>query len=99
MSTYTPGPWEVEENLGQIHQPFGVIGNGYTVCHVSWDPNLHDSFEEVQANARLIAACPELLLACQSALRVFHLDSDMEEDFADEISQLERAIAKAEGRG
>jgi len=48
-----------------------------------------------KADAKLIAAAPDLLEACQKALQVLHLDSDMEEDFAEEIKTLTSAIQKA----
>jgi hypothetical protein len=50
-----------------------------------------------RANARLIAAAPDLLAACKAALVVLMADSDSEEDNAEEIASLKAAIARAEG--
>jgi len=90
---HTKGPWERSKTaklciLGKEN------GHGrFTIC-VMQNPHI----QEQEANARLIAAAPELLEGCKSALKVLTLDSDMEEDFRPEIKALRAAIAKAEGK-
>ena len=49
---HTPGPWAVAETFS----PCVLIGDGYVQLPVN---------DEAQANARLIAAAPELLEALQ----------------------------------
>ena len=49
----------------------------------------------VKNNAKLIAATPELLEACEIALGILHMDSAMEKDFYYEIRILTDAIQKA----
>lgn len=56
MSGYTEGPWEVDED-------FDVTTDGGAV--VSWTAQGAFEPEEMIANARLIAAAPELLKALQ----------------------------------
>lgn len=61
MSKYTPGPWRVgpfEENE--------VLHEKGSICHLK--PFPHDSVEwiEQRANARLIAAAPDLYKACKA---------------------------------
>ncbi len=88
MNNHTPGPWRPERR-----EPF--VGNGKvswyvdaqhtTVARVS-TPSRH-----AEANARLIAAAPELLTACVAAL-AHHQGGHSE------IGQaLRAAIDKAEG--
>jgi hypothetical protein len=58
--------------------------------------------DEAMANARLIAAAPDLLAACEKALYQLHLHASggnlTEDDACDACAELEAAIAKAEGR-
>lgn len=59
MNAHTPGPWSVGGSTGLINQ-IGIspaIGCAY------------GAGEEVKANARLIAAAPELLVALKEARR------------------------------
>lgn len=55
-------------------------------------------YKEAEANARLIAAAPELLAACQAFLELFR-KSDMfpEDECHDLYNVMEDAIAKATG--
>jgi hypothetical protein len=57
MSKCTPGPWEVSDNPRETT----IVGkNGSFICEVQTH-----LLEEELANARLIAAAPELLDACK----------------------------------
>lgn len=101
---HTPGPWNVApgfESTSQYRnrwrisaQSPHVTGKMQTICELNgpWDE------KNYAANAHLIAASPELLEACESSLKVLLMDSDMEKDFAPEISQLRTAILKARGQ-
>jgi hypothetical protein len=64
---------------------------------VTYDSSFGRTFvcEALKANARLIAAAPELLAACIEALYWMNCDSRGEEACA---KQLDAAITKAEGR-
>lgn len=90
---HTPGPWRVE--------PEGIFaeieGSEYVVA--VWDEDDGLSMEEMEANANLIAAAPDLLAAakeskCGCSLR--------ERDSGHKVGcwkpALDSAIAKAEGR-
>ena len=101
MSKHTPGPWQIGKNFGSVvcDTPVpGISGSDDTEYYGG-----HLIAESVtEANARLIAAAPELL----EALRMFvvwygrrdkHdtlLPPKMQEA---ELAQAMRAIAKAEG--
>ena len=84
MSKHTPGPWmaDIESDACFVKRPEG----GPLAHFPIYVPGTH---AESAADARLIAAAPELLAACKR-LMVAH----------DRISCLraEQAIAKAEGR-
>jgi hypothetical protein len=83
-TTHTPGPWTVSGShivssrtavqLAQVYSPQG------------YDPKC----EREQANARLIAAAPELLAACHAAFERLN--------GTDVSQQLAAAIAKAQGK-
>jgi len=68
MNKHTPGPWEVGTyNMGPTI--FDSRGNG-TVPIAS----VHDTVvEDVECNARLIAAAPDLYEAAVAVLRAFEL--------------------------
>lgn len=72
MSTkHTPGPWVVVEGLGRTDEVRIRIESESTaldICTLSWfDPEPHDRVQ-MSADARLIAAAPELLAALEWAL-------------------------------
>jgi hypothetical protein len=93
---HTPGPWETEE-LKIISQ------GGPLIAYANEEPD-NDLYplvgEEVDANARLIAASPDLLAACKDVADIIQGGDRLEtcEPWAqDVISRLRNAIAKAEG--
>lgn len=113
MSKHTPGPWlytpsdEWRTNGGEFAQwgEFKIsAGSGdvmapnyYRVGSVS---NVNNS-DENEANARLIAAAPELLQALQKMVREFGYDvvhpNGLVHDEHDAIQSAMLAIAKAGG--
>jgi len=93
MGEHTPGPWGDERK--------SVIVRGLT-----WVAHAHYPTKEGEANARLIAAAPELLEGAQDAveafkiLRVGMLDNKAALEVKDaHIDELNYAIAKATGNG
>ncbi|GEM_PF-2342965 len=94
-SAHTEGPWTIinrdaaEPRIGGWLRPneFGLVA---TVA------NETDGTAERQANARLIAAAPDLLEACEAAL--WDLTFDAPEAWEDEATRiLRRAIDGAKG--
>ena len=81
---HTPGPWEISKKF-ICHSCISSI-NGLLIAQTSC---VHDDRQrEVQrANARLIAAAPDLLEACKMVL-IAHPEN----------IAAKRAVAKAEGR-
>lgn len=73
MSKHTPGPWSVN-GLDQPHDKDRTVcfrtkaGNPFYVACVYGEGVLVSPSPERLANARLIAAAPDLLEACKAAL-------------------------------
>ena len=94
----TPGPWIIETySVVASNTP---VDGGDIICEAPLI--FEDSMRRWQANARLIAAAPELLAACS---RAFNLIKEsgfssglIEEEFDGTLNQLDAAIAKVEGR-
>jgi hypothetical protein len=97
---HTPGPWTIyeraERDCGTRKEMLFHIGNDtvqHTVCEC-----------DCTENASVIAAAPELLAACEAALRIEELWMPFEWDDPDEAAAVSlmrdlfvAAIAKAKG--
>ena len=93
--SHTPGPWEWvrEEEVSAWSLAPGVLLTDYT-------DGTPDGDGIDRANARLIAAAPDLLLACQrlrAHISLLDLD-EMPSHMIDELRDASAAIAKAEGK-
>ena len=87
MSTHTPGPWTIEKYTGHPH--IEIWTNNNRPQRIAY---MQDHLPEVEADAQLIAAAPELLEA------LYKIDANAAES-AEWIRRVTRAaIAKAEGR-
>lgn len=93
MSNHTPGPWNVSrKKLGTIEHtdPSGLVD---TVAFTSGDTSGSPS-----ANARLIAAAPDLLAACEVVWDSCDAEGRiMLPANGKTITELRSAIAKAKG--
>ena len=86
---HTPGPWGYQ--LGSI-----IDREGYLIADVRSRFDDGKGGEDYhQANARLIAAAPNLLAALEAMIREF--DVDFIEHGSIEIKQARAAIARARG--
>ena len=98
MSKHTPGPWQTDQAEHDApYQDIRIHAGKGSICSV-WidDAPLHDYNAEQRANARLIAAAPELLEALRTA--VDHLEGmPDQEDVAACVVKARAAIAKATG--
>ena len=95
MSKHTPGPWKAKKWVGtdpydDPDRPFVEVGN------VHWSPKNWKPAAAIKqtANARLIAAAPELLEALENLLKVHEGEGGTQHNAAD-IARA--AIAKAKG--
>ena len=62
---HTPGPWKVFQDdfyVVGVESDCAIIADH---LYESNDPTVRDILPELEANARLIAAAPDLLKACQ----------------------------------
>jgi len=95
MTKHTPGPWAVAD-VGEVV----VCATGRTLCDV------YSSFgtgeEQADADARLIAAAPDLLAALEAFVEAEHAASIGWRAFGmyvDAVDAAKAAIAKARGQG
>ncbi|KKN56375.1 hypothetical protein LCGC14_0572860 [marine sediment metagenome] len=103
MTAPTAGPWTFNENA-QSWNPVELFGPGETVVvrTYAWEGTEQERIDECLANARLIAAAPELLDACKAVAD--ELSGYVGEDEPGDsglawcFDKLREAIAKAEGR-
>ena len=71
MGEYTPGPWRLEVEADALH----VYSPREEILHFSdagWDEFTRATYE---ANARLIAAAPDLLAALEAVLRTTDINA------------------------
>jgi hypothetical protein len=119
MSKHTPGPWRILEKSRKMRSSIEIAhnhgktftimayppeGSQHRVCVID-GPSNRDLYSVCTANARLIAASPELLEACQDALETLVQMLSADPDYAENNERLgmpdpledklERAIAKA----
>jgi uncharacterized protein (DUF427 family) len=94
--THTPGPW-YEMTKGE---------NKYqsSICQEATGKTIAVTYTSNDADARLIAAAPDLLQALKDELQALFtwsyaspLHKDVKQGIAISIDKIERAIAKAEG--
>ena len=104
MSAHTPGQWFIEQELPTERPGIETNADGKFFSVVVWGDSTNDNDdggvhgrtpEEAMANARLIAAAPDLLEALGELLNT-PLDCDVKTRLA-VISKCNAAIAKAKG--
>lgn len=97
MDKHTPGPWHIIKHATPAYSPqFGIYAEGQQndLAHVIND--------NAAANAKLIAAAPELMAACEAAMAFAEGHPDRTVGWHDLRLQLcvmlRSAIARAEGK-
>lgn len=77
---HTPGPWEVDDaNPEMVFTTYGADDSGMRqyICDCEGTGSYETTPQsEYEANARLIAAAPELLEACKEALEQIQHDNE-----------------------
>lgn len=96
-TTHTPGPWMVHET-GFYTNPFKITARGKHGAVANIPHSEITTTARQSANARLIAAAPDLLAALDQ-VDAYLSPFDGEEDAYAEIrSVIRQAIAKAKGK-
>lgn len=84
-SKHTPGPWKISEKRANGTKAYVDGSAGYVVaqayCSPSSNIKYNDLWEEAEANARLIAAAPDLLHFAEK-VRDYARETDDESLFA-----------------
>ncbi len=88
--THTPGPWSTRENGGW--QKMIMAGK-----HIITYSTGENQKEEVEANARLIAAAPDMLEALDGLVGIGIMNPTGSPTLDKLIDQAEAAIARAKG--
>ena len=94
MPNHTKGQWVASEGFPSDVWHVDMPGRAFSVSVSRHEDDWEMPVEEVQANAHLIAAAPDLLDALQSLLAAF--DSDFH-DLVLAKMKAQAAIAKAKG--
>lgn len=97
VAAHTPGPWEVAE-AKRYEGGEPITEELFVRAPEDDDPATSSINEVAQANARLIAAAPDLLAALRLAQAWFTARPAQRPDFTAVRDAMEAAIAKAEGR-
>lgn len=86
---HTPGPWyQLSGGFITNSVLLGWAGEDHYVCSVGHQ-------KHAEANARLIAAAPELLEACKAACQCLIEIGNVEHKAKETYNQLKQAIAEA----
>ena len=101
---WTPGPWKVTHEAGDFYENVGVSmdshqknPNHFRTAHL-WHSECEDDCEETVANARLIAAAPELYESLDKLLHQLSINDDEGLfEHADMVIDARAVLAKARG--
>src|SRR5262245_21822561 len=100
MMTHTPGPWITgKQNIAVLDgcrvNRVPISGSGQAIAGV-WNGSVgKGDVSNGDANARLIAAAPELLEALQAVIRSRHWSIDFERNRTHESLDLRRKVIAA----
>jgi hypothetical protein len=91
---HTPGPWDIHDPSGGGSSNNWICADGLYIAEVDGER------EEADANARLIAAAPDLLAALKDAVEYLELQLKCSGEDSGEgamIRLFQKTIAEAEG--
>jgi hypothetical protein len=100
---HTPGPWKIEPATAGFREPcsggardMAIVGADGTCPGVLWDGVVGELAQQQAANAKLIAAAPDMLEALQFVAKYAALRADRDDAFPSQLVRSVRAaIAKA----
>jgi hypothetical protein len=101
MSEFTPGPWQVSPLDGRTCGPSRLlVQSGTTIAQMQAVAIVTLRTGETDANARLIAAAPELYAALKAATQFLLPDIDRGpaiDGWQNTVNMVKEALAKADG--
>lgn len=104
MTGHTPGPWVVSESEKKCLAifPGNEHGRPRALCSIAWVQSWNDTADDA-ANARLIAAAPDLLDAITNLMNgvdtgLVRVETPADETLANAFAKIRAAIAKARGK-
>ena len=101
MAKHFPGPWIVGPVDDTLVRAVTTEGEYYTICEMDGNYNDPHQWPVMEANARLIAAAPDLLEACKDIATILDYGAvggkPSEPILFETYHKLKRAIAKATG--
>jgi len=103
QAEHTPGPWKLDEiDPSGLMKPIFIESGDATICAMAafLEPNSHVDPKEAMANARLIAAAPDMLKAlklCKHQIQEIASQAGHDPGVYKAYTMVEDAIAKAEG--
>ncbi len=105
MSRHTPGPWKVSQIVSNSEIKPRSRNYAGSEAYVWTDrkypkgvciATVREHYQgEVEANAHLIAAAPEMLATLDSVLNLLHDDNSTLADFNELQNEIERVIGRA----
>lgn len=103
---HTPGKWELKDRYDLRHNPCGIdiaVNSNTMICRMPDGATVNggNAFPEQLANARLIAAAPDMYEACKSAIsEIEYMADKLGNDHKMTLSWelLRDALSKAEGK-
>lgn len=96
---FTPGPWSSPENKSQYSNVRDLFnGNGQRFATIQFgSPSREVTEDEIEANARLIAAAPEMYEALENILRLSIFKAHGTAYDQEQVEKARAALAKASG--
>jgi hypothetical protein len=96
---HTKGPWVYDESENTVYSQDQEVTVVHMVQGSMCSPDALGNYDEGTANARLIAAAPDLLAACKAIVKVWEGPRERAAlDFSKTMLDARAAIARAEGR-
>ena len=98
MRAYTKEKWALSHNTNWKTNPFSIVVQGKYGVHSTTIANIPTRMtippQEQQANARLLAAAPDLLEALEDMLACVY-DEERDDETAEAVRKAQQAIRKA----
>ena len=101
--SYTKGPWHVGKfNNTQYIKVYATNNDLEMICNVAQDKILHNKVQDFEANAKLIAASPDLLEAVQGLIYGIKMtiqfeNPDEQHKYNEALRNAKASISKAVG--